>query len=74
MNKNELKPCPFCGNKDIIIEKRSRNGGMDGSYENWLIECRKCFAEMDIPADGFYGRKYYTKEEAITMWNCRKEK
>ena len=46
---------------------------MDGSYENWLIECRTCFAEMDIPADNFYGRKYYTEEEAIAMWNCRKE-
>jgi len=28
---------------------------------------------MDIPADGFYEREYYTEEEAIAMWNYRKE-
>ena len=31
------------------------------------------FAEMNIPADNFYEREYYTEEEAITMWNYRKE-
>jgi len=74
LNVGELKPCPFCGNKDITIEKVSHNVGMDGSYDNWLIKCGVCFAEMNIPADIFYGREGYTKEEAIAMWNCRKEK
>lgn len=73
LNKDELKPCPFCGNKDITIKKVSNNAGMDGSYDNWLIKCGVCFAEMNIPADNFYEREYYTEEEAITMWNYRKE-
>lgn len=73
VNKSELRPCPFCGNKDITIKKVSHNGGFGENYENWLIKCGVCFAEMNIPADNFYGREYYTEEEAITMWNYRKE-
>lgn len=70
----ELKPCPFCENKDITIEKYTHSGGFGEAYHNWLIKCEICFAKMDIPADNYYEREYYTEEEAIAMWNYRKEK
>ena len=72
MNKNEFKPCPFCGGK-AKIDKIRHSGGFGEGYDNWLIKCEECPAKMEIAADNFYEREYYTEEEAIAMWNNRKE-
>ena len=40
---DELKPCPFCGNKDISISEHD-DRVCDNGY--WKIQCSKCFVEM----------------------------
>ena len=66
----ELKPCPFC-NGHAKINTKHKSAGMDGSYVNWIIYCEKCGAMLSRPADGFYGRKALTEDEAIESWNRR---
>lgn len=63
----ELKPC-LCGGKATISKERL-SSGMDGSYCDWKIQCSRCGAQIWRSADTFYGRKSYTKDEAIEAWN-----
>jgi Lar family restriction alleviation protein len=57
MEHNELKKCPFCGNKANnflsydFIKKQSR----------YIVCCSKCNATMN----------YRNKKSAITAWNRR---
>ena len=70
---DELRECPFCGNKNIIIEQSTFSYGHE--YDTiWLIECKNCPCQMSILAHGCYtdGRRCYTKEEAIQCWNNRR--
>ena len=53
----DLKPCPFCGSKDLDVTNITGEG-----EENW-IECNQCACM------GTYRRQ--TKEEAISLWNTR---
>lgn len=64
-----LKPCPFCGNNHLILEKIKVNQGME-SCEDWCIFCG-CGIRMVLPADGYYGRDYYTEQNVIDRWNSR---
>jgi len=52
---NELKPCPFCGDKKPMLLDNH-----PGNYSS--VECRTCYVET---AD------YPTIEEAIVNWNSR---
>ena len=65
MDKNECR-CPVCGDK-LIIHKEAQNGGMDGRYYDWVIECQNChLIHIEYAADCFYGREYYeTPEDAM---------
>jgi Lar family restriction alleviation protein len=67
----KLKTCPFCGG-DSKIQKISY---MDGycHYYDWTISCNSCPATMQIAADNYYEREYFTEEEAIGFWNRRKQ-
>lgn len=67
-----LKHCPFCGNA-AKIRKIVRSDSMC-SFDDWHIYCTSCRAEMNIPADNYYGREYFTKEQAVTIWNERVNK
>lgn len=53
----DVKPCPFCGSKDISIEK---NDAVD-----WEVYCKNCGATV-----GAYDC-YETIEEALEVWNRR---
>ena len=53
----ELKPCPFCGSKQVDVRK--------GKYL-WWVEC----GNADCCGNGG-GSKY--KKEAIERWNRRAE-
>ena len=55
---NELKPCPFCGDKATITD-----GGFSG--EQFLVRCR----ESLCPAASGTVRK--TQKQAIAAWNRR---
>ena len=74
MKETELKlhPC-YCGG-EMEIKKVAQNGGMDGTYWDWELTCKKCGLTMTYAADSFYGRKYKTFEEVIDDWNRDKEK
>ena len=56
----ELKPCPFCGGKDIEIIKFDV-----GSVVAYIANCQKCFAQT-----GFC----QTPETAKEAWNTREDK
>lgn len=59
MDKVKLKPCPFCGCKNIVIEKpyqRSR-------VIPWTVKCALCYANV-------FDR---TKKAAVATWNKRHE-
>lgn len=53
------KPCPFCGNKEIIIDKYDHKAG-----KRFRIFCTNCMAMID-PG---YAQEKYT---VIEMWNKR---
>ena len=56
----ELKPCPFCGEKDLIDY-----GVMGGTMEGFdYVQCANCGAEMHSIHNGKH-------IEAIEAWNRR---
>lgn len=57
--KIKLKPCPFCGSKDI------RTGSIGCSFGvDIYVKCCTCGAKMQIC-------KEYGEEEMIKRWNTR---
>ena len=66
----EPKRCPFC-KSTMSIKLVSESYGMDGNFYDWIIYCTNCHLKLRLPADGFYGRQFYTKQEAIEEWNRR---
>ena len=74
----ELKPCPFCGSKDISDSGHStyrwakrkdiNKWWPDGSVieEDFSVNCKHCFSSTR----GTFGGQQ-TKELAITAWNRR---
>lgn len=38
----ELKPCPFCGNKEIVYMQYQHDAGL-----RWKVFCLGCAAEID---------------------------
>lgn len=66
----ELKICPFCGGRPKIEQVMCPDGQCH--YFDWRISCNSCPATMQIAADNYYGRDYFTEEEAIEIWNRRK--
>ncbi len=56
---DELKPCPFCGVKDLHIRKLPYK--LCGK-EMWNCRCENCYAMTGIQ---------YSKKMAIEAWNRR---
>lgn len=62
----ELKPCPFCGNKNLIIQK-----DYSTKKQNVVaIHCKPCGAIKAKFEKGITVR-FNTKKEAIEAWNKR---
>lgn len=59
MEKDELKPCPFCGSDELSHGWQAP--GVDGSMNTGTVECHNCNAF--IYAEG--------EDEAIAAWNSR---
>ena len=59
----ELKPCPFCGNRDAFLESFKVRKGYEAA-----VQCNGCLAQMVTIT-------YDTEEEAIESaekaWNRR---
>lgn len=56
--KSELKPCPFCGGKELTV----RND-LDGDGY-WVVQCIDCICSCGWDED---------KDLAIKIWNTRPE-
>ena len=54
----KLKPCPFCGNTDVLLFEGAGRGG----------------ARIVICDCGASGALSYSKKEAIDAWNRRSSK
>ena len=54
----ELKPCPFCGSKNLEVQVEN----FRESNEQWYVECLGC---------GMVSHKEYPSEKAIAAWNTR---
>ena len=54
-----LKPCPFCGNKDVYFYDPFEE-------DNWEVCCDNCTAQVM-----FDNGENRTKEEAASLWNKR---
>lgn len=66
-------PICYCGSI-MKINKQHKNGGMDGSYCNWVLMCPRCGITKEFAADNFYGREYLPDEKAvINNWNMNRE-
>ncbi len=52
----DLKPCPFCGSKDITADK-------DDGFDSWGLYCTDC--GWGIPYE------HVSKKDAIKLWNSR---
>jgi Lar family restriction alleviation protein len=61
MKETELKPCPFCGHKDITVHDFDAYDGYQGNCTRWFARCRLCGAAIE--------RK--SKAVAINSWNRR---
>ena len=69
IKNSKLKSCPFCG-AEARIELKECSSGHE-NHDDWKIYCTNCRAVMYIAADNYYGRDYYTYDEAIAQWNKR---
>lgn len=58
----ELKPCPFCGSKNVSCGTGEYGDGSDAHH----VECEECAATAD---GGGHGKS--TKETAIKNWDTR---
>ena len=56
----KLKPCPFCGGENIIIDRDDGWENMD-TNPDWNVFCRDCTATITE----------CTREKAIAAWNKR---
>ena len=63
----ELKPCPFCGSKQIILDCWEGIHGM-----NYFVRCRKCRITL-YSSDGFMLKSFATAKAAVKAWNRRVE-
>lgn len=68
MSENNLKPCPFCGNRVLLARD---------NYGKYLIECKNCSLLFGIRVedgtelvDGWRAT-INTIEEATKSWNRR---
>lgn len=70
-----LKPCPFCGSKDITINKKKYKGHPIEIYGMvyWKVECLDCDMNTGYCFDGDSDLQGYKngKEMAIAKWNRR---
>ena len=60
----ELKPCPFCGNEEVFVDKKYYNHAVSALS----IGCRGCLvrtSEVRVSED------YAARERVAELWNAR---
>lgn len=63
----KLKPCPFCGSKQIILDCWEGIYGM-----NYYVLCKKCRITLNS-SDGFMTTNFTSADAAEKAWNQRAE-
>ena len=63
---NELKPCPFCGNKSVETAEIFVHTGLHEGGWTWVVRCN--FLKGGC---GSQCGSRETEEEAIKLWNTR---
>ena len=58
-DRTELKPCPFCGNDEVVYEQYEHTVGL-----RWRVVCCGCMAMVD---PGYTQQRHQVAE----MWNRR---
>ena len=76
MEHNELKPCPFCGSKDVYIDRNCHDAGMAGKIEMVFVRCGQCGATGAKADDWDDYHKTITQNKtlddfAAERWNRR---
>ena len=70
MPSPELKPCPFCGSRDLDVERSSTRCWQGSTYYTVEIRCHKCWARH-------HGRDTWSEDDAmrsaVEKWNRRAE-
>ena len=61
-----LKPCPFCGNTNILVYEEEGKFG----FTEWIVECDSHYCACQPTAHD----SYQTKVEAVEAWNTRAER
>ena len=64
-----VKPCPFCGSKNLVIEKK--DSFYDSNKSCTYVECAEC--GVHVYGDGVLGGTTYNEavHNAIERWNRR---
>ena len=69
MNKQTLKPCPFCGHEDIGIR------GIQDDNDHGVVWCSNCHLEMFVNIEDIPGEIEKLSTDILTeRWNKRDEK
>lgn len=76
---NELKPCPFCGSKRIMVGESKNYYAVQFSDKVAFVECLECKAAagmfrvfFNYGVDG--GQQITARDKAIEAWNRRDDK
>ena len=72
----KLRECPFCGSRDVRIERKTHDAGMSGRIEMAFVQCQKCHATgaKADDWDDYYQtivQKKTLEDFAIERWNKR---
>lgn len=66
--REELKPCPFCGN-NVEVRKDMYPRLHDSKRNGWHVVCWHC--DLLFGFDEDYSGEFETQSEAIKKWNRR---
>ena len=72
MSKIELKPCPFCGSKDITTSFKIR----DKYTADFVVVCCNCYTSQSHSIrleDVYFGKLCDGMGKAVKKWNKRFE-
>lgn len=66
MSKKQLKPCPFCGSKDVSIKSVLPPGGGGWGGPPWYeVTCNSCHTDIDFHS--------LSEINTLLKWNSRAE-